>query len=56
MSDLNKQALELAQAQLSNYKKLSEQEVAFGDYPAPVCVVGDKECAKRWIEAFGDCA
>lgn len=56
MSDVNKQALDLAQAQLSNYKKVIEQEIADGEYPAPVCVIGDKECVNRWIAAFGDCA
>jgi hypothetical protein len=56
MSDVNAQALELAQTQLNNYKKVTEQELGLGDYPAPVCVIGDKECVNRWIAAFGDCA
>lgn len=56
MSEANKQALELAQSQLNHYKKISQEEVAFGDYPAPVCAIGDKDCINRWVSTFTDCA
>lgn len=56
MSTANKQALELAQLQLNNYKKISQEEVAFGDYPDPLHAPGDKNGINRWIAAFGDCA
>lgn len=54
MTDLNKQALEHAQQQLSNYKKLQvpQPEVT---QSTQVCQPGDKECVARLISAFSDC-
>lgn len=53
MSDLNTQALELAQAQLANHKKLQPSDAT--EIPAPACAVGDKDCINRWVQAFSDC-
>lgn len=54
-SEITNQGLELAQSQ--NHKKVATQPpIEQIDIPAPVCAVGDKECTRRWIQAFGDCA
>ena len=56
-SEIMNKGLELAQSQLHNYEKITNQPpIEQIDIPAPVCAVGDKECTNRWIQAFGDCA
>lgn len=52
-SDLMNEALDLAQTQLQNYKKITTAEAT--EFPAPACAVGDKECINRWVQAFSDC-
>ena len=55
-SELMTQALYQAQTQLNNFKKVTDQPLPEQiDIPAPVCAVGDTECTKRWVQAFGDC-